>query len=574
MKIAQYFARIVVLAVLAFLATACGSGGGGSSGSSNAPSGSSSSSASSGSSGAVVQGNSSSGTVQNPNLNLLSVQGSITYDRIPFEGTSYRGLDYSQSYVTAARGVTVQLLDESGSVLASTITDANGQYEFGAEKNIQARIRVVAELMGVGAADWDIKVKDNTNGNAQYVMDGSLANTGDADVQTRDLHAASGWTGADYTETRSAAPFAILDSIYDALQLVLGSDPSVVLPPLNVYWSPDNIAINGSLTVGYIGTSFYTSAGPSIYLLGAKNNDSDEYDRAVVQHEFGHYLEHQLGRTESIGGSHNISSRLDMRVAFGEAWGNAFAGMAANDPIYRDSLGATQGQGFAIDVENLGWGRQGWFSEGSIQSLIYDVFDANADGSDNIELGFNAIYNVLTSDTYLNFEGMASVYPFVEVLKQQNPDQVEAISSLVESLEIYGSGFYGDGETNDAGSAVVLPVYSELSVGETINVCSDSDYQDYNGVDVRRFIKLNISSRDDYRITATKNGGGLSRTNPQMRLYQAGSEKAYALSSTVDSESISRELSSGTYVLEVFEKSNADGSSSNGGLACFDVSVN
>ena len=78
-----------------------------------------------------------------------------------------------------------------------------------------------------------------------------------------------------------------------------------------------------------------------IYILGdftALGGDTDEFDQSVIAHEFGHYVEDRFGRSDSIGGDHGGSATLlDLRVAFGEGWGNAFSGMVLGDPIYRDS---------------------------------------------------------------------------------------------------------------------------------------------------------------------------------------------------------------------------------------------
>lgn len=503
----------------------------------------------------------------------VTVSGRITYDRVPFEGRNYRGLDYSKTSAQPARGVTVQLVDSNNSPVHSGRTDAEGNYNFAVDQNRQLRVRVLAELRGSGNAAWDIQVRDNTSGGAQYVLEGSLTSVGANDVQTRNLHAASGWTGEAYTETRSAGPFAILDSLYDAVQAVVEADPTVVMPPLAVYWSTNNIAIRGDLSQGHISTSFYTSAGPAIYLLGAANNDSDEYDRGVVQHEFGHYLEHQLGRTESIGGSHNQMSRLDMRVAFGEAWGNAFAGMVSGDPIYRDSLGSGQTLGFAINVENRGFNNQGWFNEASVQAFLYDLFDDQQDASDSLALGFKPIYDVLTSERYLAFDGFASIYAFSAELGNQRPDLSQAMSDMLVSFGIHGSGWYGAGETNNAGAALTLPVYHTASLGQTLNLCSDSDFQDYNGLDVRRYVRIQLPETRSYTISAVRNGGNLTQTNPQLRIFRQGAQVASILNGTPNSENAQRHLSRGDYVVEVYEESNADGSAMNGGLACFDVRI-
>jgi len=503
----------------------------------------------------------------------VTVSGRITYDRVPFEGRNYRGLDYSKTTIQPARGVTVQLVDSSNNPLYSGHTDADGHYSFAVDSNRQLRVRVLAELRGSGSAAWDIQVRDNTSGGAQYVLEGSLVSVGNGDNQTRHLHAASGWTGESYTEARSAGPFAVLDSLYDAVQAVVDVDPTVVMPPLRVYWSTDNIAIRGDLNQGHIGTSFYTSAGPAIYLLGAANNDSDEYDRGVVQHEFGHYLEHQLGRTESIGGSHNQLSRLDMRLAFGEAWGNAFAGMVSGDPIYRDSLGSGQSLGFAINVENRGFNNQGWFNEATIQAFLYDLFDDQQDAADSLALGFKPIYEVLTSERYLAFDGFASVYAFSAELGNQRPDLAQAMAGMLVSSGIHGTGWYGAGETNNAGAALTLPVYHTANLGQTLNLCSDSDFQDYNGLDVRRYVRIQLPETRNYTISAVRKGGNLPKTNPQLRIFRQGMQVASLLSATPDSENGQRQLNSGSYVVEIYEESNADGNAVNGGLACFDLRI-
>ena len=135
-----------------------------------------------------------------------------------------------------ARGVTVELL-QNGAVTASTTTDATGNYSFGnVGANTDVALRVRAEMLRVGAPSWDFRVVDNVNGDALYTLAGAVFNTGTANI-TRNLHAASGWTGAAYTATRSAAPFAILDVAYDAVQLVLTAAPSTAFPALRFHWS-------------------------------------------------------------------------------------------------------------------------------------------------------------------------------------------------------------------------------------------------------------------------------------------------------------------------------------------------
>src|SRR5690606_11276114 len=128
------------------------------------------------------------------------------------------------------------------------------------------------------------------------------------------LHAPSGWDGAAYSDPRSAAPFAILDTVRDATDFVLQSAPDTVFPPLILHWSPNNSPTRGAndepdLTTGEIGSSLYRH-GDGIYLLGHADSDTDEYDRHVIAHEWAHYLEHAFGRSDNIGGQHTRGDQL------------------------------------------------------------------------------------------------------------------------------------------------------------------------------------------------------------------------------------------------------------------------
>src|SRR6188768_2004650 len=350
-----------------------------------------------------------------PPGSTVAVSGQITFDRVP--AVAGQGLVYAQTAVQPARGVTVELL-QAGTVSASTTTDAAGNYSFsGAPANTDVSIRVRAEMLRVG---------NNVNGEALYTLAGAVFNTGSANV-TRNLHAASGWGGAAYTTTRSAAPFAILDVAYDTVQLVLTAEPLAAFPALRFHWSPSNVPVDGT-GPGEIGSSRFQS-DIGILLVGAADQDTDEYDRHVIAHELGHYLEYYFSRSDSIGGPHALSDQLDMRLAFGEAWGTAFAAMATGDSIYKDTFGAGQRQSFSVNVEQSPSRTNpnpGWFNEESLQSLIFDLYDNGRDvppGSlivDDLALGFGPIWRAFTTE-HRTTRALTSVFPFVDALKIARP---------------------------------------------------------------------------------------------------------------------------------------------------------
>ena len=168
----------------------------------------------------------------------VSVSGQVTFDFVP--AVPGQGLSYAGTVARPARGVTVELL-QAGAVTASTTTTPTGDYSFaGVPANTEVSLRVRAELLRVGSPSWDFRVVDNLNADALYTLAGAVFNTGEASV-TRNLHAASGWGGSSYTTTRSAAPFAILDLVYDAVQLILTAAPNTAFPALQLHWSTANV---------------------------------------------------------------------------------------------------------------------------------------------------------------------------------------------------------------------------------------------------------------------------------------------------------------------------------------------
>lgn len=503
------------------------------------------------------------------------ISGTITYDSVTH--SQQGNLDYNSIVSKPVRGATVQLVDNGGSVLDVTQSDDNGNYQLDTNVNLAVRVRVLAEANQTGSPAWDISVVDNTNSGALYSMQGAVAVVA-ATAETRDLHASSGWGGSSYSGTRVSAPFAILDNAYTAAQLVVAVDNTVQLPPLTLNWSRNNVPTPGDVSVGQITTSYYSNG--NIYILGAENVDTDEFDAHVVVHEWGHYFEDRLARADSIGGSHSGGQRLDPRVAFGEGWGNAWSAMALDDPLYRDSLGNQQGSGFAIDIEANAQTNAGWYNEGSVQSILYDLFDANDDGNDNLTMGFAPIYQVLTGEQS-NTEAFTTLFSFIYYLRQENVADQAAIDAIVSGQNTVSSSIdiYGSSETNNAGNATtVLPIYTAMVPGATPQLCSNNSFavsgDEYNKLGARRYIALTISQAGAYNFSmvSTNNSG-----DPDLYVYRRGVRlncdgTSDGCSSGVGSESFSLSLAAGEYVIDAHDYLNVD-SEAGGGLNCFNISV-
>lgn len=469
------------------------------------------------------------------------VSGTITYDNVP-HNTSTNGLDYNNTSQDPVRGATIQVL-HGNSVIATSKTDSSGQYSFELDSNTDVKIRVRAELTQSGTPGWNTKIVDNTNNKALYVLDSSVFSTGVAN-QTRNLNSASGWGGSSYTSTRAAAPFHILDRVYETIKKLETVDSSISLPALNINWSVNNVPQSGDRSQGQITTSFYSNG--EIYLLGAEDTDTDEYDGHVIIHEWGHYFEDKLARSDSIGGSHSGGDRLDMRVAFGEGFGNAWAGIITDDPFYRDSYGSQQAQGFSINVENNNVSNKGWFSEGSVQAILYDIYDGLND--DTVSLGLAAIYEVLINEQK-NTDAFTSIFSFITYLKANNPGQVAQIDSLVGAQDIVTNmDIWGSNETNNGGNSANLPVYVTINPNNSaVEVCTNTtNGNDRNKLGNHRFLRLNISSSGSYTLRLTPSGNN----DVDAYIYSQGSLVAFNQDGGTGVVNVNASLTAGTYVVD------------------------
>ncbi len=233
--------------------------------------------------------------------NGITVNGKATFASVPAQAGG--SLNYNATSDAPVRGATVQLIDATGTAVATSISDSQGNYSLNvASAALPVKVRILAELKG---SNYDFAVRDNTDSAALYGMESGSFSPAASTTTTQDIHAPSGWGGSSYSGDRVAGPFAILDVAYLAKEKVLGTAPSTVLQPLTLYWSPNNVPERGDEALGQIGTSFFTTStagDAALFLLGAANSDTDEYDTAVVAHEIGHYLQHAVSRDDSVGG--------------------------------------------------------------------------------------------------------------------------------------------------------------------------------------------------------------------------------------------------------------------------------
>lgn len=507
-----------------------------------------------------------------PTSSSVTISGSITFERVPFN-TVTNGLNFNASQPMPARSVVVEALNAAGGVIASGVSNSSGGYTLSVPSNTDVRIQARAQLRDATSSQYDFTVRDNTNGNAVYVLAGSLVSSGAAN-STRNLFAPSGWGGSSYTSTRAAAPFALLDTAFTAILQILAAEPATTFTTGQFFWSVNNRPADGDISAGEIGTSSYTriSGVPTILILGAENTDTDEFDAPVVAHEFGHYVEDVLARSDSIGGAHSLGQRLDMRVAMSEGWGNAFSATVLGDPIYRDSSGAQQSTGFNFNLEANGVGMRGWYSEASVQSIIFDLADSAVDGPDSISGGLPLIYRSLIAPTYANTPAPTSIYAYLEAARSTAGASAAAVDALRLAQNIFSTSIFGDGETNDGAIPTSLPVVRPLTIGAApVMICSVDDAGIQNNLGNHVFLRFSLSAQQNIAFSMTRISGPTGR-DPDFFIFSRGNLVVVAGSAAVDSETTTRTLAAGDYFIDAFDFLNVDEAGPSGDV-CFNFSA-
>lgn len=533
---------------------------------------------------------------------MVTISGAVSFEFVPpvVSGTNCTMLDFNSIQVRPIRGATVQLIDAgNSSVLGTTTASATGDYSFSnIPSNTQVTLRVRAELIATGTPSYSFEVRDNIDTSASpppletrplYAVERTF-DSGNAD-KTENLTAQSGWGGSSYTGARSAAPFSVLDTLYDGLQLILSANPNAVLEPMDAFWNANNTLVaaggtsdpdNGDIWPFYTGNPDGGARNPSLFLTGDPATDTDEFDTHVIAHEWGHYFEDTLSRSDSRGGSHALGQSLLPRVAFGEGWGHAVASIATGDPQSCDTrVVGDPNTGFGWSNESDGFGRQGWYNEISVSTFLYDLWDTDVDSTDNMSIGWPAIYNIMTG-AQANTEAFTTIHSFAALLRPtlSPAEQTFLDSQLAREATIGGAALdiWGTNETNDAtGGRDVLPIYTDLTAdGSVLNLCMNSDYdtgsfRTGNKLAEHRFIRLTVPVTDTYDIlmenpsppAPTADPDDRDQSDPDVIVYSSGVIVALGQSGDDNVESFVSQntlFAGQTYVVDVEDWRFADDS--------------
>jgi len=321
------------------------------------------------------------------------------------------------------RQAEVQVYNNAGSLIQCARTLDDGHFSFVVPTATTAdSVRVVSRISN---STSQIGVFNDPVNRQLHSIETTFTPSGNADVGVLTAQAA---TNTDM----AGGAFNILDKVYSANQYIISATascnslysqctPITSIPVCAVYWEK---GVDPGTYINNPGLSYYLTGHSELYILGGDdgdvdNSDTDQFDDAIIVHEYGHFIVEKYSNQSSPLGSHDGNSIIDPRLAWSEGVPDFFQAAVRNYPEYRDTTGNVDAGTASVNVlrdletpdfdvpSTMG---EGNFREFSIARYLWDVIDTPTDsGADTVVEPFAEIWTLLTSTTV----GLKGDYHFV-----------------------------------------------------------------------------------------------------------------------------------------------------------------
>jgi len=251
---------------------------------------------------------------------------------------------------------------------------------------VDGSFALVYDSTGINTVDIHILARGGNGGQVVLVQDSSAAlqsaafDNGAAGFAIGDLNV--GTLTVTYNATNGSdvsGAFNIAQVIIDAAQALVNDFEGPLPGSVTVQWE-DGVQV---------GTYFIPGTGIFLYGNGSAG-DTDEFDDAVIAHEYGHFLSDAYSKDDSPGGAHSPGQDIDLRLSWSEGWAGFFSSAVRNDDEYRDTVsnGTGGGLGLRIDYQvpkvygMSGLDLSGSDDEIAVAATLLDIFDTDAEAHD------------------------------------------------------------------------------------------------------------------------------------------------------------------------------------------------
>jgi hypothetical protein len=198
-------------------------------------------------------------TVNPGSAGNVTVSGVVRFSRVPFLNSGTFGLNYAAPALQPSRGVIVRALNATTQAqLATGVTSATGAYTLNVAGNTSITIQVVARMQrdaSLPLPRWDVRAQDGLAAPLPYAHTTTPFNSSQG-TQNIDIPLGIAADGTPTGSPRASGPFAVLDTIYTAIQRILAVEPAANFPALIVDWGAQSV-----------GTFFTTNGGQRIALM-------------------------------------------------------------------------------------------------------------------------------------------------------------------------------------------------------------------------------------------------------------------------------------------------------------------
>ncbi len=367
----------------------------------------------------------------------FTVSGNAYFEKIIY--TRPDTLLVEQTTTRPCRSVAVVAYDNSGVILANTTSDDSGNYALTIDaSSATIHVESVSDTISVGRVLSGIAVTQNfsveipgaisTNTISHNITISVAQNSGAFNIHDQLRRARLWMSSLSYTTTRVF---------------------KTVWPSSATFYDPDDDTMR----------------------ILSSSGDSDEFDDDIILHEFGHLLADIISRDDSLGGSHYLTDRLDLRLSWSEGLAHYLSSAVRDDSYHVDSTGSVKSNGQSTtsswDIASSSQG--GSHNEWAVANALWDASQTHSQGHASI-LAILASFKNLPAAI---LDDPVSLDTFHDLWLSANPDT--SLTTIYQSLSM--SYFDDDIEslsTQTNPYPLTAPTTSDINL--TFFPSVDSDY--------------------------------------------------------------------------------------------------
>jgi hypothetical protein len=232
----------------------------------------------------------------------------------------------------------------------------------------------------------------------------------------------------------------------------------------------------------------------NIFLSGDPTFEAMDLAPFVMTHEMGHFIQALFSTEQSPGGDHGFSDYEDPAAAWIEGNASGIAALVMNTSQERRVI-TSAGQ-IVVNIDDISnntingnpqkW-PVGWYQETTVSNFIWSNYHT---------LGLTPEQTLAPMFTPAWKAGpyLDTIWAYTTLLKREQPAVAASIDAFASAhnIDSAGNDEYGRAETHagNRAAADVLPPYTTLNLGQTLQICSVGALLDYNKIGNSRLLKV------------------------------------------------------------------------------------